>query len=464
LSANAPVAIGTPEGSSGPQRGRPAPSKVARIAASGALLCAVVLVAVIVLSGGSSYTLHIVFSNASGLVTGDDVLIGPARIGTVNSIGLTRGGQAAVQISIGSDAAPAHQGTVARIEDSGLAALAGHYIVLYPGPASNPPIPSGGSIPQRDAYSEVSLDQVFDALDPLTRAGIRGVVRGEAASIKGRARAANRTLEYLDPALVSTSDVTAQLSRSEPAFDRLLVDGAQTLQRLASRSEQLSELIANTNRTTAAIASQSRELEEALSLLPGALQRSTTTFAGLRTTLDDLDPLVQASKPADRRLGAFAAALRKLAVASVPTLGELSDLIHNPAGTGDLTQLLLQTPALARLAATAFPKLIEEMNDSQSQVDYLREYAPDVVAALTDLGQAGGYYDANGHYERTQPVFDAFGLDASNELTQQSPADRYNGLQVVHGRCPGSAVQPPPDGSAPESVPGCNTSATPPGP
>jgi phospholipid/cholesterol/gamma-HCH transport system substrate-binding protein len=461
LGANAPAA---PDPGSGSEEERGRPSAIARVAAAAALLLAVVLVALIVLGGGSTYKLHMVFSDASGLVAGNTVLIGPAQVGSVQSIGLTDNGQASVQLTLNSGAAPVHQGTVARIEDSGLAALAGHYIVLYPGPESAPAIPSGGSIPERDAYAEVSLDQLFDALDPLTRAGIRGLVRGEAASIQGRAAAANRTLEYLAPALASTSNVTAELSRNEPAFDQLLVEGAETLQQLASRSEQLTQLVANTNATTAAIASQSRQLEQALSLLPGALNRSTATFAGLRTTLDDLDPLVAESKPADRRLEPFSVALRKLAQASIPTIGELSDLIHNPSGSGDLTDLLLQTPALARLAAGAFPRLIEEMNDSQPQLDYLREYAPDVVAALTNLGQAGAYYDANGHYERTQPVFGAFGLNSSNQLTAQSPADRYNGLQVVHGRCPGGAVQPSPDGSAPEQVPGCNPATTPPGP
>ena len=67
------------------------------------------------------------------------------------------------------------------------------------------------------------------------------------------------------------------------------------------------------------------------------------------------------------------------------------------------------------------------MNAGQSQTDYLREYTPDVVAALTNLGQASAYYDANGHYTRTQPYFGAFGLNASNELTTQSPDDRYIG-------------------------------------
>ncbi len=27
-----------------------------------------------------------------------------------------------------------------------------------------------------------------------------------------------------------------------------------------------------------------------------------------------------------------------------------------------------------------------------------------MIGALTNLGQAGAYYDANGHYVRTQPV------------------------------------------------------------
>jgi phospholipid/cholesterol/gamma-HCH transport system substrate-binding protein len=433
------------------------------LVAAGALTCAVVLVALIVLGSGSSYTVHLTFSDASGLVTGDPVMIGPAGVGEVSSIGLTHDGEAAVAISLQSDAAPIHQGTVARIEEDSLSGIADHYIVLAPGPSGAPAIPSGGSLPASDAYAEVSLDQLFDALDPLTRAGIRGLIRGEAAAIQGRPQAANRTLEYLAPALASTSNVTQALVRNEPAFDGLLVQGAQALQALASRSAQLTELVANTDAATSAIASQSRSLETALGLLPGALSKSTTTFAGLRATLDALDPVVAASKPANRRLAPFAKALRLLAQASIPTVRELSELIHNPAGTGDLTELLLETPALARLAKAAFPRLIAEMNDSQDQLDYFREYTPDVVAALADLGQAGAYYDANGHYVRTQPIFDAFGLDASNQLVSRSPADRYSGLQVVHGRCPGGAVQAAPDGSSPQSVPGCNPATTPPG-
>jgi phospholipid/cholesterol/gamma-HCH transport system substrate-binding protein len=86
------------------------------------------------------------------------------------------------------------------------------------------------------------------------------------------------------------------------------------------------------------------------------------------------------------------------------------------------------------------------------------------VGALTNLGQVSGYYDANGHYSRFLPVFGAFGLNGAGELTSRPPFLRYDGLQDVNSRCPGAAVQPPPDGSAPVAVPGCSTSTTPPGP
>jgi phospholipid/cholesterol/gamma-HCH transport system substrate-binding protein len=336
--------------------------------------------------------------------------------------------------------------------------------VLEPAATQAPAIPSGGTITEQDTYSFVSLDQVFDSLDPLTRAGLRGFIQGEATSIDGKAAQASKTLQYLAPGLASTSNVTAELDRNEPAFDGLLIQGAQAMQALASRSSQLSDLIAQAGTATGAIARQSQALEQALVLFPGTLNRATNTFAGLRTTLDALDPLVAESKPAVRRLEPFAASLRAFTQAAIPTVTALSDLIHNPAGTGDLTTLLNDTPDLARLAKTAFPDLVTAMNDSQTQLDTLREYTPDVVGALSDVGQASGYYDANGHYVRVQPTFFAFGTDGTGELTTRPPSERYDGLQVVHNRCPGGAVQPSPDGSSPQAVPGCETSSTPPGP
>ena len=437
---------------------------VARAAAFGALVAAIALVAFLLLGSGSSYTLRADFQDAGQLVTGNQVLMGPATVGTVQSIGLTPDGQAQVTMSLDSSASPVPQGTLAKVYENSLSGIANKYVVLEPGPRNGPPIPNGGLIGEDHTQSFVSLDQLFDTFNPLTRAGLSNFIQGEAASIQGRAQAANNTLRYFAPALSSTSDVTAQLARDEPAFDGLLVQGAQAMQALASRSQQLTDLVANTNVTTGAIARQSVALEQALTLFPGALTGSTTTFKGLNSTLDSLDPLVAASKVGIRRLEPFSAALRKLVSVSIPTVGALDGLIKNPAGTGDLTSLARSTPSLERAASSAFPDLIKQMNDSQAQLDYFREYTPDVVAALTNLGQISAYYDANGHYARTQPDFFAFGLDNNNQLTSQPASARGQGLQVVRNRCPGGAIQASPDGSAPWQIPGCSLTSTPPGP
>jgi phospholipid/cholesterol/gamma-HCH transport system substrate-binding protein len=437
---------------------------IARIAALGSLAAAIVLIVLVLFSNGSDYTLTADFQDSGGLVSGNLVFIGPTTVGSVKSIGLTPHGLAQVEIGISNSDGPMHQGTVARIYQNSLSGIANKYVVLEPGPGSAPEIPSGGHISVVNTRSQVNLDQLFDTLAPKTRAGLRGFIRGEAAAIQGKAPQANETLRYFAPALVSTSDVTHELARSEPTFDSLLVQGAQTMQLLASRTSELSDLVSNTRAATGAIASQSQALEQALTQLAPTLQKTTTTYAGLRSTLDVLTPLVKKSIPASKRLPEFTAGLRKLTSASIPTIGSLNALIKNPSGGGDLISLLRATPSLASLAEATFPRMIKNFNDSQAQVDYFRQYTPDVVAALSNLGQIGGYFDANGHYARTQPFFAAFSLDSFNRLTDRPPSQRFQGLQVARTRCPGGAVQPPPDHSAPQAVPGCDTANTPPGP
>jgi phospholipid/cholesterol/gamma-HCH transport system substrate-binding protein len=444
--------------------GSPRSSVAARVGALGALALALVVVGVLILGGGSSYSLSADFQNASGLVKGDNVLIGPAAVGTINSIGLTRNGEARVGMTLRGGVGPMHQGTVARIVEDSLSGIASRYVELEPGPSPAPTIDDGGVITATHTYSEVNIDQLFDTFDPLTRAGLKGFIRGEAASLQGRGLQANQALKYLAPGLQTTSQLTAELTRDQPTFDQLVVQGANALSALASRSGQLTQLIANTSTATGAIARQSQSLQQALGLLPGTLRQATTTFTGLQTTLDKLDPLVAASKPAVRQLPQFLASLHKVIDAGIPTIGALNDLIHNPSGGGDLTSLAEATPALARIADTAFPEMIRQLNDSENQVEYLRNFTPDVVGALTNLGQASAYFDANGHYVRTQPALFPFGLDSNNELTTQFPSQRFDGLKAVRTRCPGAASQATPDGSAPQSVPGCSTGDVPPGP
>ena len=68
----------------------------------------------------------------------------------------------------------------------------------------------------------------------------------------------------------------------------------------------------NTSTTADAIADENVALARALELLPGTLRKANTTFVNLRSTLDDLDVLVNESKPATRELAPFFRRLRPL--------------------------------------------------------------------------------------------------------------------------------------------------------
>jgi phospholipid/cholesterol/gamma-HCH transport system substrate-binding protein len=415
----------------------------------------VAVIAVLTLSH-TRYRLVLVFSDASGLVSGNEVLVGPAQVGVVDTIGLTRNGQAAVTVSLDPVLGlPLHRGTVARIEDSGLASIAGHYITLQPGPARAPALASGATIPSLDTHSEVSLDAVFDSFGTPTRAALARIIAGEATAIRGRSAAASTTLHYLDPGLASAAALTAELTRQEGAFDGLLVHGATALGALAARAGQLERLVSAAASATGAVAARAGALQASLTVLPQTLIRSRRTLASTIATLDTLTPVIAVATGAVRRLPAFSGALDTLLGIAEPTVARLVRLL--PAATG----LFAATPALAHVSQAAFPAAIRAMNVSQTQLDTLLAYTPDIISALSDLGQAGAYYDANGHYVRTQPFFNAFSLTGANELTLRSPGDRYAGLTHVSARCPGSAVQPSPDGSTPYTVPGCDPAQTP---
>jgi phospholipid/cholesterol/gamma-HCH transport system substrate-binding protein len=116
-----------------------------------------------------------------------------------------------------------------------------------------------------------------------------------------------------------------------------------------------------------------------------------------------------------------------------------------------------------------FPRSIQALKDAQPILESARPYAPDLVGWFQAFGEGGPTYDANGHYARIQPLFNAFQFSETpggEVLTYTGATDRLAGLQTRKAtRCPGGAMQPPPDGSAPyreTPTTSCDPTSTPP--
>ena len=427
----------------------------------GAVVVVVVLVGLAMFGGGGGYKVTAVFANAGQLVEGNQVRVGGAPVGSVTKIDLDDSGQAAITIEVQDDLAPLHEGTTATIRAASLSGVANRYISLEPGPNSAPDINDGGRIGADDTTSAVDIDQLFNSLDERTRAGLRNVIRGQADWYTGRSRQAAASTRYLAPFLGSTADLTRELALDQRLLERFLRDGSNTVSAIAARREDLAGLVRNTSTAAGAIGDENVALARTLELLPGTLRKANTTFVNLRSTLGDVDVLVDAAKPATRDLAPFLRQLRPLTAAARPTVADLRTLIRRPGADNDLIELISVQPRLAQLTSTAFPRAIRTLDRAEPVVDYGRAYTPDLAGFLTKFGQVAAGYDANGHFARIMPMFAPTNL-VDGTLVANEPSQRLDGFEKGNlGRCPGAAMEAAPDGSAPRNFEGCNLSATP---
>jgi phospholipid/cholesterol/gamma-HCH transport system substrate-binding protein len=431
----------------------------------------VVVVALLMFTGGSGYTVTATFNNAGQLVKGNNVEVAGRPVGKVQSIELDNNAQARVKIKVGSGFDPLHEGTTAVIRAASLSGIANRYVELHPGPNSAPKIEDGGEIHADRTQAPVDLDQLFNTLDPKTRKGLQNIVQGGATQYKGKSAKAAAALKYFNPAISTSARVARELVYDRQAFQRFVTNTAETVSALEERRDDLAGLISNSNATAKAIGDENVALGRALGLLPDTLRRANTTFVNLRATLNDLDVLVNASKPATKDLAPLFRQLRGLVDDSIPTIHDLRVLIRKQGKNNDLIELTGKMPRLASIAKKTFPHDIAALQKSLPVISYIRPYTPDLTGWITKFGQVANPYDANGHYARIQPMFNQFQFTdtPAGPTLVPLPDDLAgrNGLNARNSlRCPGAATQPAPDGSNPwaQDSPDCDPTNTPPGP
>ncbi|HEX6387900.1 MAG TPA: MlaD family protein, partial [Solirubrobacteraceae bacterium] len=406
-----------------------------------ALVLAVLLAGYLLLfrgSGGTEYTL--LFQNAGQLVRGDDVQVAGRRVGSIRSIELTDDNLAAVKVRVEEPVAPLREGTSAVIRLTSLSGIANRYIALTPAPDSARELEEGATLTTASTSPVVDLDQIFNTLDEETRGNLQDVVKGFARQFRGKGGEAGEAAKYFNPFLSTSRRLVGELTEDEDSLVRFLVDSGRLVTALADERDDLADLVGNTNATARAIGQENVALARALGLLPTTLRRANTTFVNLRATLDDLDVLVAESKPATRELAPFLRELRPLVADSRPTIRDLRTLIRRDGRDNDLVEATRKLPALQRVATPAFANGREALVELQPVLEFLRPYAPDFVGWLRDVGQGAAAYDANGHYARIQPIFNAFSFGdnpAGGVLTPVPPSQRMDGVETgVVRRCP----------------------------
>ena len=477
---------------------------IGRTAAVAAVIIAIVAVAIIVLSGGPSYQVKAIFANASQIVSGDLVQVAGNNVGTVTDIELTPNGQAELTLSIdNSNYTPLRQGTIATVRQASLSGIANRYIDLRLGPATGAKIASGGVIPAQDTNSAVDFDELFNTLDAPTRKGLQDVIQGSASQYAGQGVAAAQAWTYLNPAIASSAVLFSELNRDTAKFTRFIVKSGHLLGDLAAKQSDLTGLVNHLSTTFSALAAQHLALGQAVQQLPGFMALADTTFVNLRNALDDITPLLNATKPVAPKLERLLVQLRPFARDAVPTVEALANIISRPGANNDLIELtklgvplanatVRPTFAGGKVRPGAFPESVTSLNGSTPELAFARPYAVDLTGWFEGFSHPG-MLDANGGISRVAPVvgtasiqtgsidpcglpviaaLQSIGVNTCNAATLLlNAAGRLplaNEILNIEGdRCPGSMERGPTAGSSaayyPESGYQCTPSEVPTG-
>ncbi len=445
--------------------GRPGRGRRVRGVVVGLLVFVLLIVAYLVLSSNSARTYHLLFTDASQLVKGDQVQVGGVPVGNVTDISLTNDNLAEITITVSSPIAPLHEGTTAQIRSPSLSGVANRFVALAPGPNNEPTLPDGATLGVTSTQSAVDLDQVFNTLDAPTRRALQHVIQGSAVQYAGASKAIQESLPYFSPALSSADHLLAELDLDQAAFLNFVVATSKTVTTIASRAPQLSSLVQNADQTFGAIGAQNQALTAGLRQLPATLAQGNTTLANLTPTLDALTQLVDASKPTTPDLTKLLRALAPLLAESQGPVTNLGLAISRPGPNNDLTDAAFDLPALAHAVDKAAPASITALQASLPITTFIRPYAPDLVGALRSFGQSANYFDADGHYARVSLVYSDFASGGNNTLVPTNPIAGLANLETGQTkRCPGAAAAPTADGSAPFTAGGtldCSPSQVP---
>ncbi len=232
-----------------------------------------------------SYTLHAQFSNAGGLVSGNQVRINGVNVGSVESVRLDPEARVARVVFRVDRSIKIPQGSTAEV--SGVSALGGVRLSISLGPPSNPPIEPGGFVPtppEKDIFAQLS-DKA-----PL--------IAARADSLLAKA---NTTMEEANVLLQSPE------SNFNTTMDAVRESATALARLLESQRARLGRVLENTEGLTAELESfaetNTDSLNQSVEQLNTVLTQAERNLQTLDRTTRNLDVLVTKINEGEGTLG-----------------------------------------------------------------------------------------------------------------------------------------------------------------
>jgi ABC-type transporter Mla subunit MlaD len=280
--------------------------------------------------GGGTYRVRAIFDNGSFIVKDENVRIGGANVGAVESVDVTMPGEEAT--ANGGDF-PGKAVVILRIDNPGFQdfredascrirpqSLIGERFVeceptqpRQPGTEPPPPleqIPDGEAgegqylLPLENNGTAVDTDLINNIMRRPYADRFRLILNSLGAALGARGEELNEIVRRANPALRETDEVLRILAGQSRELAKLNADSDAILTALARERDSLSGFLRSSGEVSAATAERRTELAENISLLPA-------TLVELRQTMDQLGAFSDAAQPVFEVLGNAAPALTR---------------------------------------------------------------------------------------------------------------------------------------------------------
>jgi phospholipid/cholesterol/gamma-HCH transport system substrate-binding protein len=346
--------------------------------AAGLLLAALLIALPAIGSNGTSgsYEVRGIFDNGSFVVTGEQVRVAGANVGTVESVDVSQN-EEIVSLEGGPHAVPGKAVVVMDITDSGFkdfradasclirpqSLIGEKYIDCTPtqprAPGTPPPPPLGqigddqpGSgeylLPLENNGKTVDLDLIQNIQRLPYRDRFRLILNDLGAALAGRGQDLGEVIDRANPALRQTDRVLNILAQQNRQLASLASNGDAVLEPLARNRTRITSFFRNAAIAGEATAERSPALEESLRKFPATLRQVRLTMTELKGFADQGTPLFADLNQAAPGLSKATVNLPTFARLSIPALRTLGDAAET-AGP----KLAASDGLLADLSATA---------------------------------------------------------------------------------------------------------------
>jgi virulence factor Mce-like protein len=328
---------------------------------AGVVIAAGVAAIVIVRSGSNSgYRVAAIFDTAKGMVSGQQVKIAGAVVGSVDSVQLEStpaGAKARIVMSVEKRFAPFHADATCSILPEGV--ISENFVECSPGRTSAPLARGSDEIPTvplPHTTVPFSLQDVLNVLSLPTDQRIGVLISELGIGLAGRGQDLNGLLRRANPALQQSQQA---LEIVDAQRDRVADAVAQTdtvLASLASRSTRVRQFVDRAGTVARTTAAHSRALQASIRRLPAMLAAVRPGLRSLTRAATNATPLLSELHNAAPGLTQLTTTLPAFAKAGIPAVRSLASAARTgiPAvrdATPIVTRVQTITGPLATLAA-----------------------------------------------------------------------------------------------------------------